>query len=70
MRVAFDFDGVIADHESENVYQNEGLDKYFEYETEHASEPHKPGPLAEFFKKLSQFQKLETINFRFGHILT
>jgi 5'-nucleotidase len=60
LRVAFDFDGVIADDEAERIYQDEGLTKYFEYETKHASEPLKPGPLGDFFRKLSRFQKLET----------
>jgi 5'-nucleotidase len=60
LRVAFDFDGVIADDEAERIYQSEGLEKYFQYETEHASEPLKPGPLGDFFRKLSGFQKLET----------
>lgn len=60
LRVAFDFDGVIADDEAENIYQREGLQYYFDYESEHVSEPHQPGPLADFFKKLSVFQKLET----------
>lgn len=60
LRVAFDFDCVLADDEAEKIYQTEGLDKYFEYETEHANQPHNPGPLADFFKRLSTFQKLET----------
>ncbi len=60
LRVAFDFDGVIADDESENIYQRKGLQYYLDYESEHANEPHHPGPLADFFKKLSVFQRLET----------
>lgn len=60
LRVAFDFDGVIADDEAENIYQREGLQYYFNYETEHVNEPHHPGPLADFFRKLSVFQRLET----------
>lgn len=61
LRVAFDFDGVIADFESENVYQTEGLQYYLDFEEKHANEPHHPGPLADFFKKISVFQKLETL---------
>lgn len=60
LRVAFDFDGVIADDEAETVYQNEGIEKYYEYETLHSQEALNPGPLADFFKRLSFFQKLET----------
>lgn len=64
LRVAFDFDGVVADDEAEKIYEESGgnLDRYFKYETEHKQEPLKPGPLADFFKKLSFFQKLETKN--------
>jgi 5'-nucleotidase len=60
LRVAFDFDGVIADDEAETVYQNEGIEKYYEYETLHSQESLNPGPLADFFKRISFFQKLET----------
>ena len=60
LRVAFDFDGVIADDEAEKVYKKEGIDKYYDYETKHSQEPLNPGPLADFFKRLSYFQKLET----------
>ena len=60
LRVAFDFDGVIADDEAEKVYQKSGnLDMFQQYETGKASVPHAPGPLADLFKKLSFFQKLE-----------
>lgn len=60
LRVAFDFDGVLADDEAEKIYQEMGIEKYYEYETQYKQEPLNPGPLADFFKKLSFFQKLET----------
>jgi 5'-nucleotidase len=61
LRVAFDFDGVIADDEAEKVYKESGsLEKFYEYETEHKQEPLNLGPLGVFFKKLSFFQKLES----------
>lgn len=60
LRVAFDFDGVIADDEAEKVYKDKGIIKYYEYETQHSQEALNPGPLADFFKKLSFFQKLES----------
>lgn len=60
LRVAFDFDGVIADDEAETVYKrNNDLNEFQAYETEKQSIPHKPGPLADLFKKLSFMQKLE-----------
>lgn len=60
LRVAFDFDGVIADDEAEKIFKQHGLKKYHEYETTYAKTPHHPGLLADFFKKLSFFQKLES----------
>ncbi|NLD98511.1 MAG: 5'-nucleotidase [Fibrobacter sp.] len=60
LRVAFDFDGVIADDEAENIYKTDGLKKYLEYESSKAMIPHRSGLLADFFRKLSYFQMLET----------
>ena len=57
--IAFDFDGVIADDESEVVYKNSGLSAYHRYESDNAHIPHNPGLLADFFRKLSFMQKLE-----------
>lgn len=60
LRVAFDFDGVIADDESEVVYKkNNKLNEFQEHEYKNQSIPHQPGPLADLFKKLSFLQKLE-----------
>jgi 5'-nucleotidase len=60
LRVAFDFDGVIADDEAETVYKkNNDLNEFQAHEAEMQSIPHKPGPLADLFKKLSFMQKLE-----------
>ncbi|MBI5806775.1 MAG: 5'-nucleotidase [Ignavibacteriales bacterium] len=61
LRVAFDFDGVLADDESEKVFaESQNLDTYFNYESAKSDVPLNPGPLSDFFKKLSYFQKLET----------
>ena len=60
LRVAFDFDGVLADDEAEKIYQERGLQEYYQYEKEKHLTPHNPGLLADFFKKLSHFQKLES----------
>lgn len=60
LRVAFDFDGVIADDQAEKVFKESGqLETVHLYETLHVGEVHNPGPLAEFFKKLSFFQRME-----------
>lgn len=60
LRVAFDFDGVIADDEAESVYKrNNDLDEFQAHETVKQAIPHRPGPLADLFRKLSFMQKLE-----------
>jgi 5'-nucleotidase len=60
LRVAFDFDGVIADDESETVFKkNNDVDEFHAHETRHAAIPHQPGPLAEMFQKLALMQRLE-----------
>ena len=62
LRVAFDFDGVIADDEAEKNYKENGLEEYHKYEAKHSAESLKAGPLADFFKKLAFFQRLEIKN--------
>ncbi|MCC5453145.1 5'-nucleotidase [Rheinheimera sp. UJ51] len=59
LRIAFDFDGVIADDEAESVFKQKDLPSFHDYETEHVAKPHNPGPLADLFKKLSNLQTLE-----------
>jgi 5'-nucleotidase len=59
LRVAFDFDGIIADDTSEAVFKADGLEAFQRHETEHAAEPAKPGPLSRFFRELARIQKIE-----------
>jgi 5'-nucleotidase len=59
LRVAFDFDGVLADDESETVYKRDGLGEFHAHETLHMARPHQPGPLAGMFRKLAMLQQLE-----------
>lgn len=59
LRIAFDFDGVLADDESERCYQEEGISGFQKLEIEKAATPHAPGPLRDLFAKLSQFQRLD-----------
>lgn len=59
LRIAFDFDGVIADDESESVYKNGELPEFLAYEVANSHIPHQPGPLADLFTKLSLMQQLE-----------
>lgn len=54
LRIAFDFDGVLADDESETVMHNTNdLSQFHEHETKNILEPHNPGPLKEFLVKVS-----------------
>ncbi len=63
LRIAFDFDGVLADDEAERIYREGSLEDFITYENEHATKPLKPGLLAEFFRKIAFFQKLEKRKF-------
>ena len=59
LRIAFDFDGVIADDESESVYHDGELNDFVQHEVDNSKKPHNPGPLAGLFTKLSTLQQLE-----------
>lgn len=59
LRIAFDFDGVLADDESEAVFKADGLVKFQEYEQQNQNRVHNPGPLADLFRKLAALQALE-----------
>jgi 5'-nucleotidase len=59
LRIAFDFDGVIADDASERVYKGGSLKDFQAHETSRSHIPHSPGPLADLFQKISHLQKLE-----------
>ena len=60
LRVAFDFDGVIADDEAESIYKQSGdLQKFLAHEQQKQHIPHNPGPLAKLFRRLSALQELE-----------
>jgi 5'-nucleotidase len=60
LRVAFDFDGVIADDEAEAVYKrNHDLEEFRAHETKKRAIPHRPGLLADLFRKLSLLRHLE-----------
>lgn len=60
LRIAFDFDGVLADDEAEKVYQETDLQSYHQYETIHKNDPLGPGLLKDLLKKISFFQKMES----------
>lgn len=60
VRVALDFDGVIADDESERIYQGGGgLRDFHRNEDEKRAVPLRRGPLAEFLRDLNMIQDIE-----------
>lgn len=59
LRIAFDFDGVLADDSAEAIYKQKGLGSFIKHENEHAEKPINPGPLKTFLEKLSLLQKHE-----------
>ncbi|GAB4272866.1 MAG: 5'-nucleotidase [Candidatus Rifleibacteriota bacterium] len=62
LRIAFDFDGVVADDEAEKVYQDtHNIDRFHESEIEKAQMPLDPGPLFKLFRQLSVFQKFDRL---------
>lgn len=59
LRIAFDFDGVIADDSSELVYKENGLGAFIENEKNLADQPANKGPLHKLLKELSTLQNEE-----------
>ncbi len=59
LRLAFDFDGVLADDSSERVFREEQLSGFLSHEERLRQLPHAPGPLKPFLDGLAQIQKLE-----------
>ena len=59
LRIAFDFDGVLADDTSETIYQSGGLDGFQAHEVANASIPHGPGPLKDLLAKINVIQQRE-----------
>lgn len=59
LRIAFDFDGVLAGDESESVMQEGGLTAFHDHEVRNVMQPHNPGPLKEFMVRVSKIQSAE-----------
>lgn len=59
LRIAFDFDGVLAGDESESVMQASGLNEFHAHEVLNVMQPHNPGPLKEFLVRISKIQSVE-----------
>jgi len=59
LRIAFDFDGVIIDDESETVFKKGSLSQFHDNETTKSELPHKGGPLKNFIDKIGRIQAIE-----------
>lgn len=59
LRIAFDFDGVLADDGSEQVMQAKGLNEFHDHERVNLVTPHNPGPLRDFLVRVAAVQKRE-----------
>ncbi|QSQ30788.1 5'-nucleotidase [Xanthomonas translucens] len=59
LRIAFDFDGVLAGDESEAVMQSSGLKAFHQHEVTNVMHPHNPGPLKEFLVRVAKIQSAE-----------
>ncbi|WP_042167073.1 5'-nucleotidase [Paenibacillus gorillae] len=59
LRIAFDFDGIIADDSSEGIFKKLGMEKFHENEKQKANEALPPGPLFKFFGEIARLQHRE-----------
>ena len=59
LRVAFDFDGVLADDSADKVFRSGGTEAFQRSESAQADVPHDAGPLPEFFVKIAKLQEIE-----------
>lgn len=60
LRIAFDFDGVLADDEAEKIFAERQLEAFTAYERAHAGSPHNAGPLKRFIDEIARIQAIES----------
>lgn len=58
-RIAFDFDGILADDSAEQMCLDVGMEEFFKSERTKADQPLQQGPLKPFLEGISMLQKLE-----------
>jgi 5'-nucleotidase len=59
LRIAFDFDGVLATDASEQVFQKDGIEEFRAHEIKNAAVPHDAGPLKDFLSNVNRIQQRE-----------
>lgn len=60
LRIAFDFDGVLADDSSEKIMQADGLEAFHDNEVENVQVPMNEGKLANFLRGINRIQEIES----------
>lgn len=60
LRIAFDFDGVLADDAAERIFGEKGLAEFRDHETAKRDDPHRPGPLFPLLRRVAAIQALES----------
>ena len=61
LRIAFDFDGVLADDSAEVVFRQQSLAGFLESELQNAEIPMPFGPLHRFFVEIAKIQERERV---------
>jgi len=61
LRIAFDFDGVVANDDAERIFQEKGIEAFHSVESSKAQMPLQPGLLADLFSKISTLQRMELV---------
>lgn len=64
LRIAFDFDGVLAGDESERIMQKDGLEQFHQNEVENVDQPMEPGRLRDFLEAINKIQDREEVRFK------
>ena len=59
LRIAFDFDAVLADDSAEQIYASDGIDGFREHEVRNEAIPLPPGPLRDLLGAINRIQDLE-----------
>jgi len=59
LRIAFDFDGVLASDESERISHFGTLEAFHDHEAAHAAVPLQPGPLKSLLEAINRIQEVE-----------
>jgi 5'-nucleotidase len=59
LRIAFDFDGIVADDSAEAIFRSDGLQAFLDAEASAAAVPMPAGPLSRLFREVAKLQQRE-----------